>query len=406
MNSSLDVIYFKDRQSRFIAGSSSLTRRFGIASTDQLIGRTDDDFFSDELARTTFADEQKLMETGVPINGKLEKETWKDGRLTWALVTKMPLRDESGNIIGLFGINKDITELKNAEEALEKSQRDLIDASRLLGRAEVATSVLHSAGNLLSSVNTSALVITEKLRVFNISGLSKAIKLLQDNSGNLPAFLTEDSKGRLLVQYLGKLATALDKEHQILLSESESLERKIERMAEIISLQQQNGSPKYRSEKLALDALVEDVLRLCYDGLAREHIVLFRQFEPVPPVAGVRHLVTEILMELISNARTVLSKADQKERNIAVTIRREEKEAIVSVSDNGPGMGPELLKDVFGFDEREAEASIGYRYALHNSAISAKQMRGRLTASSLTSGQGSTFSLHLPYPDDQNERSG
>jgi len=122
-----DHLYFKDRQSRFIGGSKSLARYFGLERVEDLLGKTDFDFFSPPHAQEAYADEQRIMETGEPIVGKVELETWPDGRTSWVLTTKIPLRNEKGEITGIVGISKDITELKAKEEALERERQFLND---------------------------------------------------------------------------------------------------------------------------------------------------------------------------------------------------------------------------------------------------------------------------------------
>jgi PAS domain S-box-containing protein len=117
-----DVIYFKDRESRFTRINKALAKMFGLNDPAQANGKTDFDFFTDEHAEQAFADEQEIIRTGQPVLAKEEKETWPDGRETWVSTTKMPLRDAKGNIIGTFGISHDITARKRAEEALRASE--------------------------------------------------------------------------------------------------------------------------------------------------------------------------------------------------------------------------------------------------------------------------------------------
>jgi len=117
-----DTIYFKDTQSRFIHVSKAHLRAFNLMDKSEVIGKTDFDFFTEEHAREAFEDEQRIMRTGEPIINKEEKETWPGHPATWALTTKMPLRDANGTIVGTFGISRDITERKRAEEALRKSE--------------------------------------------------------------------------------------------------------------------------------------------------------------------------------------------------------------------------------------------------------------------------------------------
>jgi PAS domain S-box-containing protein len=120
-----DHIYFKDRESRFIRGNTALANWIGLADPTQLLGKTDFDIFSDEHARQAYADEQEVIRTGRPVLANEEKETWLDGRETWVSTTKMPLRDAQGRISGTFGISRDITARKQAEEALRESEERL-----------------------------------------------------------------------------------------------------------------------------------------------------------------------------------------------------------------------------------------------------------------------------------------
>ena len=126
-----DRIYFKDSQSRFLKCGKALASLLGLANPEQAIGKTDYDFFTEEHARATYHDEQEIIRTGQPIIGKTEKETWQDGTQTWVLTTKMPFRNQDGVIIGTFGISKDITRLKRAEEALELARDAALESARL-----------------------------------------------------------------------------------------------------------------------------------------------------------------------------------------------------------------------------------------------------------------------------------
>src|SRR6516225_10959165 len=113
-------VYFKDLESRFVRISRSLATHFGLSDPGEAINKTDFDIFSKEHAEQAFADEQQIIRTGQPIVEKEEKETWPDGRESWALTTKLPLVDAKGIVVGTMGISRDITERKRMEREVEE----------------------------------------------------------------------------------------------------------------------------------------------------------------------------------------------------------------------------------------------------------------------------------------------
>ena len=120
-----DRIYFKDRFSRFTRTNHALAKQFNVPAPEALVGKTDFDIFSREHAQQAFDDEQRIIQTCQPVFNKEEKETWPDGHVTWASSTKIPLRDPAGQVIGTFGISRDITDRKRAEEMLKKYAEEL-----------------------------------------------------------------------------------------------------------------------------------------------------------------------------------------------------------------------------------------------------------------------------------------
>ncbi|HMK38541.1 MAG TPA: PAS domain S-box protein, partial [Bacteroidota bacterium] len=111
-----DYIYFKDRESRFILGNKALARGLRAGSPAEMRGKTDFDYFAAPHAQKAFDDEQRILRTGEPLVNAVEEETWADRPSTWVSSTKMPLRDEKGEIVGTFGISRDMTERRQVEE--------------------------------------------------------------------------------------------------------------------------------------------------------------------------------------------------------------------------------------------------------------------------------------------------
>lgn len=137
MENMTDHIYFKDVESRFIMVNRSFCEWTGLNSSG-VVGKTDFDLFAQAHAQQAYDDEQQIIVTGEPLVGVEEKETWPDGRITWVSTTKMPLRDADGEIIGTFGVSRDITEHKEAElraayyaEQVRRIKEDMEDDVRM-----------------------------------------------------------------------------------------------------------------------------------------------------------------------------------------------------------------------------------------------------------------------------------
>jgi len=127
-----DSIYFKDTASRFVMINRSQAKKFGLADPHLATGKSDADFFKPAHAQQALAEEQRIMQTGQPLVGVEEKETWPDGRETWVSSTKMSLRDRAGRVFGTFGISRDITEPRRMEQVLAERTAELLKERLLL----------------------------------------------------------------------------------------------------------------------------------------------------------------------------------------------------------------------------------------------------------------------------------
>jgi PAS domain S-box-containing protein len=123
-----DQIYFKDKKCCFTFANKSCFDKFDLKSPVDLIGKTDLDFFLKKYAKTWMEEEHRIMKTGKPVIGKEELEIWPDGRETWTHSTKMPYYDNKGKVIGIFGVARDITKLKQTEQQLQALMDNIPDS--------------------------------------------------------------------------------------------------------------------------------------------------------------------------------------------------------------------------------------------------------------------------------------
>jgi PAS domain S-box-containing protein len=122
-----DAIYAKDTAGRKTLANLADLKNLRVKTEADAIGKTDFDLFPQEIAARFFASDQAIFRTGQPLIDQEEPSlVGLEGKSGWLLTTKVPLRDESGKIIGLVGIGRDITQRKLAEEQI-REQATLLD---------------------------------------------------------------------------------------------------------------------------------------------------------------------------------------------------------------------------------------------------------------------------------------
>ena len=120
-----DLIYVKDAESRFLLANHATAEALGTESPAELVGNTDFDFFSGELAAGFYQDEQRIIQSGEPLVGKEEHIPLADDQIRYILTTKVPFRDPDGKVIGVIGIGRNITALKETEAELKRARENL-----------------------------------------------------------------------------------------------------------------------------------------------------------------------------------------------------------------------------------------------------------------------------------------
>ena len=148
MDNVSDRIFFKDIYGHYTRVSKALARQFGV-SPQEVIGKTDADFFSAEYAQQIKETEEDLLNTNQAIIDKVERETWRDGRPdTWSITNRMLLRDPEGRILGWFGTSRNITEIKKAQQTAQHYAHQLATISEV-ARAVTSTIILNDLLDIL-----------------------------------------------------------------------------------------------------------------------------------------------------------------------------------------------------------------------------------------------------------------
>ena len=208
MENSPDTIYFKDSSSRFICINDAQAKVLGLASPDEAIGKTDFDFFPHEHAQEAFADEQGLIKSRQPVIDKVERIRRADGEFRWVSATKVPMIASDGQVMGIAGISRDITERKNSElvrQALFRMMQGVSIADNLADQLRV----IHEAiGEVVDASNCYVALLDESTGLMHFEFYVDA-----HDQTPTPRPATEGLTGYLL-----------EKNHPLLLTDKQQME--------------------------------------------------------------------------------------------------------------------------------------------------------------------------------------
>jgi PAS domain S-box-containing protein len=361
MSSLPEHIYFKDRDGRFIRVNHALTHLFGLEDPAQLVGKSDFDFFTREHAEPAFADEQALMDGRLPMSSKEEKETWPDGRETWVITAKAPLRDSNGQIAGTFGISHDITERKRVEQELRAAKEQAESANR--AKSEFLANMSHE-------------IRTPMNGVIGMIGLLMETEL---NAGQRDCAETVRTSAEALLSVINDILDFSKIEAGKLQTESFPFD-----LRQICEEVQELLSNKTDGRKL-------DLVLNYPSGLPRHFI-------------GDGSRIRQILTNLVGNALKFTESGHILTTVEARSLDEDSSEVRISVQDTGPGIPADKLTVLFQkFSQIDGSTTRRHTGAGLGLAICrqlVELMGGSIGVESKV-GEGSTFSFTLPMRIDQ-----
>ena len=321
----------------------------------------------------------------------------RDGRVIPATVTlwRVDLPDQSEPMF--MGTIRDITERIRSEAELEALNKQLVNTARRVGKAEIATSVLHNVGNVLNSVNVSAGLVQDKIRESGVSSLVKAVSIMEQRLDDLGTYVTKDERGKHLPQFLIDVSRQIAGDEEIILNEVNSLIGNIDHIKTIVSTQQTYAAGVSGVvEEVSLAELLEDAIRINTASMKRHAVEIIRQFDDMAPVLVDKKKLLQIVVNLISNAKYACMESENEVYRLVVSLRRSGEDRVtIEVQDNGVGIAAKNLTRIFahGFTTRIE----GHGFGLHSAALATEELDVSLTAFSDGPGAGATFTLEIPY---------
>ncbi len=218
--------------------------------------------------------------------------------------------------------------------------------------------------------------------------------LLKDRR-DLGEYITKDRKGRLIPEFLVSLASVLEKEQSMVLDELNGITQHLEHVNVSIQLQQSKARVQQSIEDLDPESMFQEALRVNAVSVKRHQIHIKRDFENGATVPANRHMVLQILVNLVANAIEAMADIEILQRVLILKASRCANDTLCfSVKDRGIGINSEMRQKVFdyGFTTRKT----GHGFGLHSCLELAGQMEGSLSAESEGLGMGATFLLSLP----------
>lgn len=299
-----DSIYFKDLESRFVRVNKAMLKKHGLKVNTDLIGKTDFDIYDDEHAKPAYEDEQKIIKTGKPIIGIVEKEVWHDGRVAWVFTSKLPYYDPEGKLLGTFGISRDITELKKAQDEIKKYSDELKE--------------------LNASKDRFFSIIAHDLRNPFITLLGFSEMLIEDYFE-----FTDEEK----VEYLKEMEKTSRSSYELL----ENL---------LQWSRAQTGRIKYEPEQLDFNKLLNDNIELLGKNSEMKDIDIKTETGESVFVYADNDMIMTVIRNLLTNAL----KFTQRGGEIKIGSTEEDEYFVFYVSDTGIGMPQEKADSIFCTD--------------------------------------------------------
>jgi PAS domain S-box-containing protein len=361
MDTMPDQIYFKDLQCRFIRNSRSQASLLGLSDPVQVVGKTDFDFFPH--ASKAYADEQEVMRSGKPLIDFEEWVVWPDGRESWVSTTKVPLRNTEGETIGIFGISRDITERKHAEQAIRELNSDLENQAAKLQAAN------------------------RELEAFSYS-------VSHDLRAPLRAI---DGYTRILVEDYEAL---LDAEGKRVCGIISAEARRMGQLIDDLLAFSRLGRKEMYSSNINMKALVVSALNELMKEKDRERINF--KIARLPSISADSSLMRQVWVNLLSNALKFTSKKESAVIEVGSKSSRDE--VIYYVRDSGAGFDMEYANKLFGVFQRlhsESEfEGTGVGLAIIQRII--RRHGGRVWAEGEVD-KGATFYFALPRKENHHE---
>lgn len=277
---------------------------------------------------------------------------------------------------------------------LKEAQGQLIDKAHKAGKAEVAASILHNIGNILTSITTSSETINSQAQDTKIKTLVKASLMLHEHKEHLTDFF-ETEKGKNLLSYFFLIGEALEKENSCILKHSERLIANIENINKVIKAQEEYLNAESVVELADVNKMIVEIVETHQTLFEKSGIVITTDLTCTKSFKFDRVKFVQIVFNLLMNAKESLEEAGNTEKLIEIKAYNSEESVFVTIYDNGLGVDKKEIHKIFnsGYSSKKNRNGFG----LHSSANFISEMGGHIDVSSEGLGKGAQFTLTVPF---------
>ena len=294
-------IFLKDNNSVYISCNDNLAKDLGI-EPGEIVGKTDYDFFPTALAEKYRADDKRIMKSGLVED--IEEKYIQHGQEVIIHTVKTPVKDERGNTLGLLGIFRDITDLRQREQELALYREKMARAEQLASMGTLSATLAHELTQPLTVIRLSVENLLEELK-----------------TASCPETVTEQLTDSLTG--IVDASAIVDRFRDFARKSSEKTFGKVE-----------------------LKAIIEKIVELLNESAKRANLtLLIRNMNELPPVHSNERDIAQLFFALIENA---IQAADGgKQSRLTITGNLKNEHVRLSFSDNCGGIAPENLNRIF-----------------------------------------------------------
>ncbi|MEO7922249.1 MAG: PAS domain-containing sensor histidine kinase [Chitinophagaceae bacterium] len=384
MNNMPDSIYFKDQDSKFLRVSKFMANKFGTTVTD-IVGKSDFDFHNTSHATLALKDEKEIQKTKIPKIDYIE-QIKKNGEERWLSSTKMPLINSREEVVGTFGMSRDITTLKN----LEKKQHEAaLDKAVSQGKFEIASEVMHDIGNAVVGFGSYLTRIKRLQEQGNQENLKNLIGFFEAQKTAIATSIGETKADAVVNMLNGMAQTEQKNQDETAKSITEQLNI-IANIEGILNIQRQyiTGHESKERKPADLRTIINDSLSILFTSIDKTAVnITLSIADDLPPIKGDRTKLMQLLLNVFKNSIEATDK-NESEKNICITAVTDTGKLVVQVKDNGSGFDKAVGGQIFtrGFTTK----TNGTGQSLYNCKAIAESHEGTIDITSEGEGKGAT----------------